>query len=210
MPTEFRNREDAALGCYFLQNTIQKIIFNFIKNEISNQYIQKEFILIKKIPQEKIDSEIQKYMNDMKDMNNKFKNELINYQMIYYILNSGKEELIKDLFNDCFIIFLMKSNIFNNDYDYLIELLDLIIQIRFKPRLKNDLEIDNYTKEYLEDKIYFSKSFFDLFKENNVLNINNNINEIIEEKDNTSYIQIFADVLLFIESFLLILSLLSF
>ena len=185
----------------FLQNTIQKIIFNFIKNEISNQYIQKEFILIKKIPQEKIDSEIQKYMNDMKDMNNKFKNELINYQMIYYILNSGKEELIKDLFNDCFIIFLMKSNIFNNDYDYLIELLDLIIQIRFKPRLKNDLEIDNYTKEYLEDKIYFSKSFFDLFKENNVLNINNNINEIIEEKDNTSYIQIFADVLLFIESY---------
>ena len=38
----------------------------------------------------------------------------MNYQFISSILESGEEQLIKDLFNDCFQVFLMKSNILNN------------------------------------------------------------------------------------------------
>ena len=186
----------------FVQNKIRNDIFNFIKNEISKLYIKNESIIMKKIDDEKMESEKKRYLDNSNILSSKFKNELMNYQFISSILESGEEQLIKDLFNDCFQVFLMKSNILNNDYDSLIELLDLIIQLRFKPRLNNNLDFTYYAND-----IILSNSFLDIFK----IKKENNINEIIlEEEDNNnyndnenniSYTQIFSDVLIFIESY---------
>ena len=187
----------------FVQNIIKNDIFNFIKNEISKLYIKNESILMKKIDDEKVDSEKKRYLDNSNILSSKFKNELMNYQFISSILESGNEELIRDLFNDCFHVFLMQSNnIFYNDYDSLIELLELIIQLRFKPRLNNNIDFTYYAND-----IILSPSFLDIFK----VKKENNINEIILEEEeinndkdndkNISYTQIFADVLIFIESY---------
>ena len=165
----------------FVQNVIRNNIFKFIKNEISKEYNQNESILIKKIESEKLHNEIKRYQEKYNELNYKLKNELMNYQFISNILENGDEQLIKDLFSDCFLVFLMKSSIFYNDYNYLIQLLEIIIQLRFKPRLNKDIDIHYYSNE-LNEKIEFSNSFLDIYKENEN-NKDNNINEIIIEQN---------------------------
>ena len=183
----------------FIQKNIINEIFKFIRNEISKQYIQNEKNLMK-LDYEKRDFEIKKYLDTSKGINSKLKNELMNYQFIWTILESGEEQLIKDLFSDCFHLFLMKNKIFFNNYDSLIELLDIIIQLRFKPCIGNDIDIYYYSNEENE-KIELSKSFLDIFKNNE----NNDINEIIIEQDQNknkiSYSKIFIRVMIFIESY---------
>ena len=181
----------------FIQKDIINEIFKFIKNEISKQYMQNEKNLMK-LDVEKMDFQIKNYLETTNNINIKLKNELINYQFISSILENGEEQLIKDLFNDCFHSFLMESKIFFNDYDSLIELLDIIIQLRFKPFLGNNIEINYYSNE-INDKIELSKSFLDIFK----VKEENNINEIILEQNQkqVSYTEIFINVMNFIESY---------
>ena len=178
----------------FIQNNIKNDIFPFIKNEISKHYIKNESILMKKIDNEKLHLEKKKYLDCSNELKNKLKNELMNYQFISSILESGQEQLIINLFKDCFHVFLMKSGIFYNDYDSLIQLLDIIIQLRFMPMLNNDIEFDYYSND-----IILSPSFIDIFK----IKENNNINEIFigKKENNKSYTDIFADVLIFLESY---------
>ena len=197
----------------FIQNIINENIFTFIKNNISKKYILAEYIIMnKRISLENIDLEKSKYLNEIKQLNNILINELINYPLLINILKSGEKQLIKDLFNDCFHIYLMKSNIFYDDYDSLIEILDIIIQLRLKTRINDDLNIDFYldtNKEIIE----LLPSFLDLFKNNKqnspkkniILNNNeekdNDIIEFEDYKDENFYLDIFANVLNFIESY---------
>ena len=197
----------------FIQNIINENIFTFIKNNISKKYILAEYIIMnKRISLENIDLEKSKYLNEIKQLNNILINELINYPLLINILKSGEKQLIKDLFNDCFHIYLMKSNIFYDDYDSLIEILDIIIQLRLKTRINDDLNIDFYldtNKEIIE----LLPSFLDLFKNNKqnspkkniILNNNeekdNDIIEFEDYKDENFYLDIFANVLKFIESY---------
>ena len=193
----------------FLQKIINDNIFNFIKLKIAKEYIKIEgMITFTKI---KIDEDIgiekNKYTNEILQLNNILKNEIYNYNFLINILKSGNIELIKDLFSDCFHIFLKRSNKFNNNYNILIEILDIMIQLRLKTRLNNDLNTD-FCSEGNEIKL--EKSFLDLYiKNNNINNINineinlNDDNNIINENNNNdiSYIDIFVNVINFIESY---------
>ena len=199
----------------FIQNIIKENIFNYIKLNISKDYVQKENIIMNKlIPNEKLNSEKNKYLNEINLLNNKLKNELINYTFLINILKSGEKLLIKDLFNDCFNIFLMKSNIFIDDYESLIEILDILIQIRLKTRMNDDLNID-FCLDSNKAIIELAPSFLDLFNNNLENNIiidnkeeeNNFINQHIEgyndnDKNNENfYLNIFVNILNFIESY---------
>ena len=196
----------------FIQNIIKDNVFNYIKNNISKDFIQKENILMnKRISNEKLNNEKTRYLNEINHLNNKLKNELINCNFLMNILKSGEKQLIKDLFNNCFYVFLMKSNIFKDDYDLLIQILDIIIQIRFKTRMNDDLNID-FCFDLNKETIDLAPSFLDLFnqkiEDNNIINKeeeNNYINQNIEEdkdKDCENYfLNIFVNTLIFIESY---------
>ena len=194
---------------------LQKIIndsFNFIKTNIAEKYIQKEAIItFKKIQDENIEIEKNRYKEEIQQINNILKNEIFNYPFLISILKSKNIELIKNLFNDCFLVFLMRSNIFHNDYFLLINLLDIIIQLRLKTRLNNNLSVECFSEG---KKINLEESFLDLYikdnKNNNIIeNLQENENIINENdgyqnnKDNTedSFIDIFVRVLNFIESY---------
>ena len=182
----------------FIQKIINDNIFNFIKNNISKKFFEKETIIMnKKISNDNLRIEKDKYLEKMKELNCILKNELINFPFIESILKSGNKNLIKDLFSDCFHIFLMRSNTFNSDYDSLIQLLDILIQIRLKTRLNDDLNIDFCSDEKKEIEIL--PSFLDLFDDKKD-NDNNIINKDIN--DNTSfYLDLFVNILNFIESY---------
>jgi len=139
----------------FIQKIINDNIFNFIKNNISKKYFEKETIIMnKKISNEYLRIEKDKYLEKIKELNCILKNELINFPLIESILKSGNKNLIKDLFSDCFHIFLMRSNTFNSDYDSLIQLLDILIQIRLKTRLNDVLNID-FCSDEKKEIVYF-------------------------------------------------------
>ena len=183
----------------FIQKIINENIFNFIKNNISRKYLEKETIIMnKKISNENLRIEKDKYIEKIKELNYILKNELINFPFIENILKSGNKNLIKDLFSDCFHIFLMRRNAFNSDYNSLIQLLDILIQIRLKTRLNDDLNIDFCSDE--KEEIEILPSFLDLFndkKDNDNIIINKDIND-----DNTNfYLDLLVNVLNFIESY---------
>ena len=183
----------------FIQKIINDNIFNFIKNNISKKYLEKETIIMnKRISNENLRIEKDKYLEKIKELNNFLKNELINFPFIENILNSGNKNLIKDLFSDCFHIFLMRKNTFNSDYDSLIQLLDILIQIRLKTRLNDDLNIDFCSDE--KEEIEILPSFLDLFNDKKD-NDNNIINKDINDDKENFYLDLFVNVLNFIESY---------
>ena len=159
----------------FVQNIIENNIFKFIKEEISNDNKKGENI--------KSDELI-----------SKLENEILNYQKIVEISNKKEErlnlfqnylndnidkELIKDLLDDCFRVFLMKSNIFVNNYDSLIKLLNELIYLKFKSKLSADIN------SFFEN-LNLSESFLDIFKK-----ISNEY----------PYERIIAEILIFLESY---------
>ena len=185
----------------FIQNIISENILKFISKNIKENYIEKEkLIMNKKIPNENLDKEKERYIDEINDLNKMLKNELNNYPFIIKILKSGDIQLIKNLFNDCFHIFLMKSNIFTDDYDSLIEILDIIIQIRLKTRINNDLNID-FCIDANKDKIDLSPTFLDIYNNNMDAHNENKLNDLNEDKKENFYLDIFVNVLNFIESY---------
>ena len=195
----------------FIQNIISENILNFIKNNIEKDYLENENNLIRKrISNENIDFEKSKYLNEMKQLNNKLKNELNNCPLIINILKSGNIQLIKDLFNDCFHVFLMKSNIFKDDYDSLIEMLEIIIQLRLKTRMNNDLNIDCFL-DINNEMIPIFPSFLELFNNNifdgnKIIEGNSKKNKIKmldddEEEEKNFYLDLFLNVINFIQCY---------
>ena len=152
-----------------------------------------------KLSYERIEVEKKKYNNQMRQLETILKNEIINFPIIYEILQSDDIHSIKNLFNDCFYIFLSKNNNFKNNYDKLIQLLDIIIQIRLKP-IKNsdedryfedsfiDLDINKIENEFisfLKDSTIHSTH---KQNENNKINPNRIILDEDEEDENDEYL----------------------
>jgi hypothetical protein len=150
----------------FVQNIIENNIFKFIKEEISND-------------NKKGENTKTEYKNKSDELISKLENEILNYQKIVEILNKKEERLIKDLLDDCFRVFLMKSNIFVNNYDSLIKLLNELIYLKFKSKLSADIN------SFFEN-LNLSESFLDIFKK-----ISNEY----------PYERIIAEILIFLESY---------
>ena len=171
----------------FIKNILIKL-FDFIQNNIKSKYIQSDSFLMKNIFIDSLKFEKDKYKEQMKQLEMNLINEIDNYPFILNIFDSKDKTLINNLFHDCFYIFISKSNIFIENYEKLIKLLDLIIQLRLNPIIieKNDRK-----------EIILESSFINLYKGNN--EIKQNI--IIEENKTSININIFAKILNFIESY---------
>ena len=171
----------------FIQNILIKI-YDFIKNNIKSKYIQTDSFLMKNLFSDSLKYEKDKYNTQMKQLEINLINEIDNYPFILNIFDNKDKTLITNLFHDCFYIFISKSNIFTENYEKLIKLLDLIIQLRLNPIIIEK----NSNKE-----IILESSFINLYKVKN--EIDQNI--IIEENKSSLDINLFAKILNFIESY---------
>ena len=171
----------------FIQNILMKI-FDFIKNNIKSKYIQNDSFLMKNIFTDSLKYEKDKYNEQMKQLEINVINEIDNYPFILNIFDNKDKNLINNLFHDCFYVFLLKSNIFKDNYEKLIKILDLIIQLRLNPII-----IEKNCKK----EIIIESSFINLYKVNN--EIERNI--IIEENKSSLDINLFVKILNFIESY---------
>ena len=188
----------------FIQNIIYDI-FNYIENKVTKKYIQNDtYIMRSKIANENIENEKKKYKNNMRQLQFILENEVNNYKFINDILTSNDINLIKNFFNDCFIVFLSKNNNFKTNYDILIQLLEVIIQIRLNPITNNkeillkDSFIDCLNALVKEEKN--EKNLDDSYENLNKINEEENIN-IINEINNNNYTNIFSTILNFIQSY---------
>jgi hypothetical protein len=103
--------------------------------------------------------------------------EIYKYPIIIDILNSKDENLISNLFEDCFYIFFKNSKL-TSKYLHLSKLLNLLIQLRLRTRMNNHLDISFIYK----DKIELYPSFMDLIKEESKNNEKDD--NIIDDKNN--------------------------
>ena len=95
-------------------------------------------------------------------MDNNLKLELNKYKAIIDILNSNNKELITYLYNDCFYTFIKKNDKIKSKYEEFAKIIQLLVQLRLKTRLNNDLNI-NFI--YLE-KIELKSSLLHLIENN--------------------------------------------
>ena len=178
-----------------------KSIFIYSQNNIANKYLEKDsYFFNTKIKDSNIDIELKKYSNEIKKLDDNLKIELSKYKMIIEILNSKNELLISSLFEDCFFVFFKKNNKLKSKYGNLAQLLNLMIQLRLKTRMNNNLNIDFIDKE----KIELSKSFIDIIREEEKDTLqseeNNDDNEKNKINDNI-YIDKFVDIINFLQSY---------
>mgnify|MGYP002623021467 CR=1 FL=1 len=171
-----------------LCENIIKSLFNYVQNNIKNKYLEKEQILLRVIPETNVNREQEKYLNEMKKLESNLILEVYKYPIIIDILKSKDESLISNLFEDCFYIFIKNSNKLTTKYLFLSKLLNLLIQLRIRTRKNNNLDMSFVYKD--EIKLY--PSFMDLIKKE----IKNNEND-----DNNIYINIFACILNFLQSY---------
>ena len=138
----------------------------------------------------------------MKKLEDRLANEIYKdkkNKIIFDILNSNDEELISNFFEDCFFIFIQKNDKFKLKYENLSQILNLLIQLRLKSRINNELNIN-------ENKIELHQTFMNLIKKE--WNIENNeekeeniyINGMIIN-NNSIYFNIFISVIIFLQSY---------
>ena len=139
-----------------------KSLFNYSQINIANKYLEKDsYFFNNKIKDENIKNELNNYLNELKKLDNNLKIEISKYKIIIDILNSKDEELISNLFEDSFFIFCQKNKKLTSKYSSLSKLLNLLIQLRLKTRINNELNIIFIEME----KIDLYPSFMDLIKE---------------------------------------------
>ena len=182
----------------FCEN-IFKSLFNYIQDNIAKKYLEKDtFFFSKRIKDTDVENEQKKYLNELKKLDNNLKIELFKYPIIVDILSSNNEELISNLFQDCFYIFIKKNNKFISKYSFLSELLDLLIQLRLKTRINNELSIHFIDKEKIE--IY--PSFIQLIKDEYNNSIEDKVEtQLLDKKENNIYICKFVSILNFLQSY---------
>ena len=200
-----------------------KSLFEYIINNISKKYLEKENYLLlirfKEQDEEKIEKLKKKYLNQIQNLDDNLKNELSNsskYKIIIDILNSKNQKLIEILIEDCFYIFF-KNNQFISKYKKLSEILNLLIQLRLRTRLNNNLNIDFVKNEKI--KLYLS--FMELIIEENkkiktinqneekkndanLLDNNKTCIEYIDEneiKENNIFLSCFISIINFLQSY---------
>ena len=148
----------------FCQNVFN-YLFNFVEKNIATKFIEKDtYFITTSIKDQNIRNEIEEYMKFMQKMDDNLKFEIFKdkkNKIVYDILNSNNEELISNLFEDCFFAFIKKDDKLKKNYTNLSQILNLLIQLRLKTRINNELSLLFIEKE--EIKIY--NSFLDLIKE---------------------------------------------
>ena len=177
-------------------------LFNYINDQISNTYLDLDNKLIRKVFNDfKIEEEKKNYINGIKKLDNFLKIEISKFKMINDILNSknkDKDKLITYMFEDCFYIFFKNNNKLLTKYDKLSEILNLLIQLRLKTRMNDNLTIDFIKK----DKIKLESSFMVLIEEENKNNDNHdNEKENNLNYDNNIYLNKFVSIVNFLQSY---------
>ena len=197
------NKMDINIICNIKFPFCQKIInnlYSFIQNNIASEYLEKETDFLTTIIEEQ--DEVDKYWKTMKKLEDRLANEIYKdkkNKIIFEILNSNDEELISNFFEDCFFIFIQKNDKFKLKYENLSQILNLLIQLRLKSRINNELNIN-------ENKIELHQTFLNLIKKE--WNIENNeekeeniyINGMIIN-NNSIYFNIFISVIIFLQSY---------
>ena len=176
-----------------LCENIIKSLFNYVQNNIKTKYLEKEEIILKVKSEKNNKKEQEKYINEMKKLESNLIVEIYKYPIIIDILNSKDENLISNLFEDCFYIFFKNSKL-TSKYLHLSKLLNLLIQLRLRTRMNNHLDISFIYK----DKIELYPSFMDLIKEESKNNEKDD--NIIDDKNNI-YINKFACIINFLQSY---------
>ena len=182
----------------FCEN-IFKSLFLYIQNNIAKKFLEKDtYFFTKKIKDTDVEKEQKNYLIELKKLDDNLKIELFKYPIIIDILSSNNEELISNLFQDCFYIFIKKNNKFISKYLFLSEILDLLIQLRLKTRINDELSINFIDKEKIE--IY--PSFMQIIKDeyNNRID-NEEETQILDKKENNIYICKFVSILNFMISY---------
>ena len=176
-----------------LCENIIKSLFNYVQNNIKTKYLEKEEIILKIKADKNNKKEQEKYLNEMKKLESNLIIEIDKYPLIIDILNSKNEKLISDLFEDCFYIFFKNCKL-PSKYLYLTKLLNLLIQLRLRTRMNNNLDISFIDK----DEIQLYPSFMDLIKEEIK---NNEYDDNITDDKNNIYIKKFACIINFLQSY---------
>jgi hypothetical protein len=139
-----------------------KSLFLYIQNNIAAKYLEKDlYFITANIKETKISDEQKKYLNELKKLDDNLKIELFKYPIIIDILCSKDEQLITNLFKDCFYAFIKKNNKFTSKFSHLSKILNLLIQLRLKTRINNELNL--FIEK--EEKIELHPSFLQLIKE---------------------------------------------
>ena len=182
---------------------IVKNLYSFVQNNIASKFLEKEtFFIITIIDEQNLKNEIDDYWKTINKLEDKLANEIYKNKknkIVFDILNSNDEELISNFFEDCFYYFIQKNDKFKLNYKNLSQLLNLLVQLRLKSRINNELNIN-------ENTIELHKSFMDLIKRE--WNIDNNeekeediyINDM-KVNNNSIYYKIFISIIIFLQSY---------
>ena len=189
-----------------------QLLFNFIQNNYASKYIEVDTSLLRiKIKEENIQNHQEKYLNEIKKLDNNLKLELNKYPLITDILNSKDEKLISSFFSDLLYSFIRRNDKLKSRYEDIAFLIDILVQLRIKARLN-----DNLNTNFLEyDKIELKPTFLDLIKKEE--NIRNNklekekekekeiekesIENNIKVKNNSIYLNQFVSIINFFQSY---------
>ena len=174
-------------------------LFVYSQNNIAKKYLEKDsYFFSTRIKDANITNELNNYKIEIQKLNNNLKMELFKHPIIIDILNSKDENLIKNLFEDCFYFFIKRSNELKNCYSNLSKLLDLIVQLRLKTRINNNLNIDFIQNE----KIELCPSFIDIIKEEDQYKDGDDLeNNEINKIENNKYIYRFVDIINFLQAY---------
>ena len=182
---------------------IVKNLFCFIQNNISSDFLEKEnYFISKVIPTQNLENENAEYWKIIKKLEDKLKSEIykdIKNDIIFDILNSNNENIISQFFENCFYTFMTKNEKLKSQYKSLSQILNLLIQLRLKTRINNELNI-------YENKIELEKSFLDLVKKEWSMENNEEYIENLDINDkkinnNSIYFNIFISVMIFLQSY---------
>ena len=185
----------------FLEKIFNNIL-TYVEKNISPTFLEEDtYFFYKNIPNEKLYERKEKYKKALLKLNNKLSSEINKYGIIMDILKSNNELLISSFFQDFLFIFINKNTGLKEHYSELSKVLDLMIQIRMKTRMKGKLNIEEFL-----DNLEFT-SFLDLIKDE-IKEKNKNLNkeakkDIKEIKTNIEniYINNFVTIANFLQSY---------
>ena len=182
---------------------IVKNLFCFIQNNISSDFLEKEnYFISKVIPTQNLENENAEYWKIIKKLEDKLKSEIykdIKNDIIFDILNSNDENIISQFFENCFYTFMTKNEKLKSQYKSLSQILNLLIQLKLKTRINNELNIN-------ENKIELYPTFLHLIKkewniENNEKNEENIYINDMRVNNNSIFYNIFISVIIFLQSY---------
>ena len=181
-------------------------LFSFVQNNIAMKFLEKDtYFITTSIKDQNIKKEVEDYFKYMQKFDDNLKFEIFKdkkNKIVLDILNSNSEELISNFFEECFFTFIKKNDKFKTHYTNLAQILNLLLQLRLKTRINNELNLFFLDK----DKIELNSSFIDLIKEEWISDKNEEKEETIyinemQVNKNSKYFNIFISVVNFLQSY---------